>query len=111
MPERLAEPHLGQIVEIKRGKETGSLAVIVGIVDQKTVLLADGAKRLAASPKRKNVAHIRLLDHIDQGVAMELVQKGQVQNAKLRYCLNLYVQTNVRTGKEAEKGSEPGGER
>jgi ribosomal protein L14E/L6E/L27E len=110
MPERLAQPQLGQLVEIKRGKEAGSIAVIVGIVDQKTVLLADGAKRLGTNPKRKNIAHIQLLDCIDQHVAAELEQKGQVQNAKLRYCLNRYVQENVRNGCEAQKGSEPGGE-
>lgn len=111
MPEHLAEPRLGQLVEIKRGKEAGSLAVIVGIVDPKTVLLADGAKRFGTNPKKKNIAHIQLLDHIDQNVAMEIEQKGQVQNAKLRFCLNRYVQENVRNGREAQKGSEPGGER
>ncbi|MGZ4030686.1 MAG: KOW motif-containing protein [Tumebacillaceae bacterium] len=88
-----AMPQLGQLVKIKRGKEAGNLAVIVGIVDHKTVLLADGARRTGTDPKRKNIAHITLLDHIDQSVALEIEQKGHVQNAKLRFCLNRYVQT------------------
>jgi len=107
----VAGPRLGQIVKITRGKEAGSFAVIVGIVDHKTVLLADGTRRTGAAPKRKNIAHIRLLDQIDQAVVMELEQKGHVQNAKLRFCLNCYVRAIAQSGREAEKGSEPGGER
>jgi large subunit ribosomal protein L14e len=90
MPSASIRPQLGQVVEILKGKEAGQRAVVVGIVDQKTVLLADGKKRLSAAPKRKNIAHIRLIDHIDPCVALELKQKGQVSDAKLRYCLNRY---------------------
>lgn len=96
------EPRLGQVAEILKGKETGRHAVVVGIVDQKTVLLADGKKRPAALPKRKNIAHIKLLDLIDQPVAMELEQTGHVHDAKLRYCLNRY-QQQVLQNREAEK--------
>src|SRR5689334_5534897 len=102
-------PKLGQLVQVKQGKQAGSLAVIVGIVDHRIVLLADGAKHTAIDPKRKNIAHIKLLDHIDQSVAMEIEQKGHVQNAKLRFCLNCFVL--AQNGRETKKGSEPVGER
>jgi large subunit ribosomal protein L14e len=102
-------PQLGQLVQVTRGKEAGSFAVIVGIVDHKIVLLADGARHTGTDPKRKNIAHITLLDQIDQSVAMEIEQKGHVQIAKLRFCLNRFVQ--AQNGGEAKKGSEPVGER
>ena len=95
-------PQLGQVVEILKGKETGTLAVIVGIVDAKTLLLADGAKRPGNAPKRKNSAHVRLLDFIDQSIVQEIEHKGQVQNAKLRYCLNRYEAQTVRKQNRTE---------
>lgn len=101
MPSASIEPRLGQVAEILKGKEAGQHAVVVGIVDQKTLLLADGKKRPAALPKRKNIAHVLLLDLIDQPVAMELEQTGRVQDAKLRHCLNRY--QKVLQNLEAEK--------
>ena len=92
MPGASQEPRLGQVAEILKGKEVGRHAVVVGIVDHKTVLLADGQKRPGAAPKRKNIAHVRLLDIVDSDVALDIEQKGQVQDAKLRYCLNRYQQ-------------------
>jgi large subunit ribosomal protein L14e len=110
MPSKM-RPQLGQLAMIIRGKEAGNYAVIVGIVDQKTVLLADGAKRKSDAPKSKNIAHIRLLPHTDEAVAMELKQKGQVQNALLRCCLNRFKRSMLHNHDEAKRGSDTSGER
>lgn len=104
-------PHLGQYVLVTHGKETGNYAVIVGIPGPKTVLLADGAKRKSDAPKRKNLAHIQLLPHLEEVLAAELEQKGQVHNALLRGCLNRFKRSFVQSNDEAKRGSDLSGER
>jgi large subunit ribosomal protein L14e len=111
LAERRVKPQLGQIVEITRGNEAGNFAVIVGIPDPRTLLLADGAKRPGDAPKRKNILHVKLLPYVDPDVAQEAERTGWVANARLRYCLNRFEKTHVRMSREAEKGSESRGER
>ena len=47
----------------KRGHDKGSVYVILCVVDDKFVLVANGQNRQAARPKRKNIAHITITDH------------------------------------------------
>ncbi|WP_193791326.1 KOW domain-containing RNA-binding protein [Tumebacillus algifaecis] len=104
-------PHLGQIVLVTQGKEAGNYCVIVGIHGPKFVLLADGAKRKSDAPKHKNIAHVQLLAHIDEAVAMKLEQQGQVQNALLRCSLNRFKRSLEHIYEEAKRGSDLSGER
>jgi large subunit ribosomal protein L14e len=84
-------PHIGQIVRINRGKDSGTLAVIINVVDQRYVQIADGKKRKFDEPKKKNLIHLDLLPVISHEVADSLVQTGHVTNGKLRFALNKYV--------------------
>jgi large subunit ribosomal protein L14e len=82
---------IGQIVLITHGREAGQYAVVVGIVDERFVLLADGSKRKFDFPKKKNVQHIKLLDIISPEVKNSILETGRVTNGKLRYALMKYV--------------------
>lgn len=81
---------LGQIVEILRGREAGSYAVVIGIEDERFVWIADGGKRKFDRPKKKNRLHLRLYDSISTEVADSLRETGRVTNGKLRYALNKF---------------------
>ena len=53
------KPQLGQIVKVLRGRDQGKFAIIVGIVDSRFVLIADGDKRKFDQPKKKNLIHLQ----------------------------------------------------
>lgn len=90
--EMAADPQLGQIVEILQGRESGSLAVIIRIEDERFVWIADGRKRKFDRPKKKNRIHLRLYDTINTEVANSLRETGRVTNAKLRFALTKFSQ-------------------
>ncbi|MGN0812617.1 MAG: KOW domain-containing RNA-binding protein [Candidatus Coproplasma sp.] len=58
---KVSQPRLGGIAQSMQGRDKGKLYVICDITDS-TLLLADGVTRTKASPKRKNVKHVYLLN-------------------------------------------------
>ena len=57
---KVKTPERGGIVQSTQGKDKGGYFVITE-VNGDTLALADGVKRTLASPKTKNVKHVRLL--------------------------------------------------
>ena len=49
----------GAVVIAKAGKEKGGAYVVVGKIDDRNVLIADGRNRTIEKPKKKNVAHLQ----------------------------------------------------
>jgi large subunit ribosomal protein L14e len=93
---------IGQIVLITHGREAGQYAVVVGIVDERLILLADGSKRKFASPKKKNVEHVKLLDYVSLEVQSSIIETGRVTNGKLRYALTKFANESVTHSKKGE---------
>jgi ribosomal protein L14E/L6E/L27E len=83
-------PQLGQIVKILRGRDSGDYAVIVGLVDQRSVLIADGRTRKFDHPKKKNLLHLELQNETSDIVVNSLMETGRVTNGKLRHALAKY---------------------
>lgn len=84
-------PQLGQIVKILRGRDSGDYAVIVGLADQRNVLIADGRTRKFDHPKKKNLLHLELQNEISDIVVNSLADTGRVTNGKLRHALAKYL--------------------
>ncbi|MNN60019.1 50S ribosomal protein L14e [compost metagenome] len=84
-------PQLGQIVKILRGRDSGDYAVIVGLVDQRSVLIADGRTRKFDHPKKKNLLHLELQSETSDIVVNSLMETGRVTNGKLRHALAKYL--------------------
>ncbi|WP_164218785.1 KOW domain-containing RNA-binding protein [Virgibacillus sp. YIM 98842] len=80
-------PLIGQVVRIKQGREAGQFAVVIQIVDDRYVLLADGEKRKYDRPKKKNLHHIEKMDYISPEVQNSLLETGRVTNGKLRFAI------------------------
>jgi large subunit ribosomal protein L14e len=80
-------PNLGQMVRILKGRDADRLGVIVGILDERFVLVADGDKRKYDRAKRKNLNHLELLDFISPEVVKSILETGRVTNGKLRYAV------------------------
>lgn len=85
------KPEIGQIVRVNRGRDSGKHAVIIGVVDQRYVWIADGGKRKFDEPKKKNIIHLELLPAISSEIADSLRETGRVTNGKLRFALHSYV--------------------
>ncbi|RXK18725.1 hypothetical protein ER639_05290 [Macrococcus sp. DPC7161] len=81
---------IGQIVTYKSGKDKGLHGVIISIIDQRFVLVADGSIRTMKHPKKKNLSHLILSDIISPEVETSIFETGFVTNAKLRYVLQKY---------------------
>jgi large subunit ribosomal protein L14e len=86
------KPQLGQIVKILRGRDLNKYAVIIAIVDQRFLWIADGDKRKFDQPKKKNLLHLQLQDAISQEVVNSLLETDRVTNGKLRYALSKFVE-------------------
>jgi large subunit ribosomal protein L14e len=66
-------PSLGQLVFSRAGRDHGRPMVVVGVVDARHVLVADGDLRKTTRPKRKNIRHLAGAAPVLPGV-----EKGQV---------------------------------
>lgn len=77
-------PKTGQIVRIIQGRDQNKVAVIIEIIDDRFVLIADGDKRKYDRPKKKNINHLELTPFISEEVRESLLETGRVSNQKLR---------------------------
>jgi large subunit ribosomal protein L14e len=84
-------PTIGQLVKITRGRDAGKYAIVIGTINDKFVLLADGDKRKFDKPKKKNCQHILSLNFVSREVTDSLQDSGRVTNAKLRFAISKYL--------------------
>ncbi|WP_059040335.1 KOW domain-containing RNA-binding protein [Paenibacillus rubinfantis] len=85
-----SEPQVGQLVKVLRGRDAGAIYVIIGILDDRFVWIADGNKRKFDGPKRKNAQHLELLPIVSSEVVHSLQESGRVTNGKLRHAVLAY---------------------
>ncbi|MFD1738306.1 RNA-binding protein [Bacillus salitolerans] len=101
-------PRIGQFVYTTHGRDSGQYSIIIGILDERFVLLADGDKRKYDKPKRKNINHLEFFDNISPEVQSSISETGRVTNGKLRYALTKFVNEQVA---DLKKGDYADGER
>jgi large subunit ribosomal protein L14e len=103
-----AKGTLGQVVRVLQGREASKYMIIIEIVDDRYVLLADGDKRKTNRPKKKNLHHIEMVDYVSPEVQNSLLETGRVTNGKLRFAISKFINEIVT---ELEKGDLHDGER
>lgn len=86
------EAQMGQLAKVLKGKDAGSLYVIVERIDDRFVRIADGNKRKFDQAKRKNLQHLELLPWISKEVVNSLQESGRVTNGKLRHAVISFIQ-------------------
>lgn len=92
---------VGQIVQILKGRDEQKYAFVIGQIDERYILVADGDKRKFDRPKKKNVLHLKFMDYVSQEVRQSLLDTGRVSNSKLRYAMNKFLETQL---EEQSKG-------
>lgn len=85
-------PQPGQFVQVLQGRDSGKYAVIVEVIDNKFVRIADGDKRKFDRAKKKNLLHLKLFDDVSSEVADSLKETGRVTNGKLRFALSKFME-------------------
>lgn len=100
MVQKDRSPRLGQYVRVTQGRDTDQYAIIVKIVDEKFVCIADGDKRKFDRAKRKNILHLQLYDDWSQEVENSLGETGRVTNGKLRFALTYFLKSQEKKGEE-----------
>src|SRR5690625_407456 len=108
MSDTHAKPRLGQIVQVTHGREADQYMIVIAIIDQRYVLLADVKKRKFNRPKEKNVLHFKMIDYISAEIQNSLLETGRITNGKLRFTIDKYVKEYVT---DEKKGVEPDDER
>jgi ribosomal protein L14E/L6E/L27E len=66
---------LGSIAVSTAGRDKGRTCIIVGVLDERYVLIADGRKRKIEKPKKKKMKHIRPVGRLDGDLAALLKDK------------------------------------
>ncbi len=56
-----SQPKLGDIVLSRAGHDKGKPFVVVALLNEKFVLIADGTTRRAEAPKLKKIRHLRVV--------------------------------------------------
>lgn len=56
---------VGDIVISKRGHDAGKAFIVVALLNESYALIADGKSRKLASPKQKNVKHLKTVAGTD----------------------------------------------
>ena len=68
--------HIGDIVYSRAGRDQGRYFLVIGLVDEQYVLIADGKLRRLETPKRKKVKHLRAMPPQDLRIC-EKVRNGE----------------------------------
>lgn len=95
-------PDIGQIVLVRKGREYGQIAVIIQVLDERFVLIADGEKRKFDRPKKKNIQHLERYNYISPEVRNSIKDTGRVSNNKLRMALWKFAQEVLEVPKKGD---------
>lgn len=104
-------PEVGRVVEVTRGRDSGTVAVVVRQELERFVYVADGFKRSALQPKKKNVLHVRSTAHFSRVVEDEVSRVGKASDLSLRDAVNAYNVSRQTVTEGIEEGVGPSGER
>lgn len=81
---------IGQVVRSKNGRDTGKIFLILEILDNEHVLIADGKRRTLEKPKKKKVKHLYIYNDILDVVTSKKTGKYQFNDSFIRTILEPY---------------------
>lgn len=74
----------GYLVKSTAGRDSGRFFIIIGEVNEKYILLADGDLRPIERPKKKKLRHVQPLNVQSQELQAKLAAGETILNAELR---------------------------
>ncbi|NLS44789.1 MAG: RNA-binding protein [Firmicutes bacterium] len=83
------EPKLGQVVISVAGRDRGRSYIIIEILDDNTVAVADGVYRQVSKPKRKNLRHLMMTRTVDNFLSEKLLLGVDITNEEVCEALEI----------------------
>lgn len=81
---------VGSVVFSRAGRDKGSFFLVVEIVDDVYVKMADGDLRKLAKPKLKKLKHLKNTGDVISGIAEKLLNGSKVYDAEVFSALRRY---------------------
>lgn len=75
---------IGQYVRSKAGRDKDRIFIVIKVVDDKYLLIADGDLRRIEKPKKKKIRHLILMDQVSTSLKDKLSGDGKINNAFVR---------------------------
>ncbi len=99
---------IGQLVTSRAGRDCNRKYLVVGILDDNHVTVADGHFRKVEAPKRKNLKHLIVHQKVAVDVQKDIREHGLASNKRLSSAIREY---EVLSGQGREEGSSGNGKR
>ncbi len=87
---------IGRVAISTAGRDKDRYFIIIGIIDEQYVYIADGELRTKDHPKKKKLRHLRLCSEVFEGIAGKLKTGAKVFDAEIRSVLR-----TLRSGNDA----------
>ena len=75
---------VGEVVRSTQGRDSGKYMVVIDILDDEYVLLADGNLRRLDRPKKKKVKHFIAEGLISKEIQQRILSENKMNNALIR---------------------------
>jgi ribosomal protein L14E/L6E/L27E len=75
---------VGRLALSTAGRDKDKIFMILDIIDEQYVYIADGDLRTLDKPKKKKLKHLKLLPEALEGIALKLKEGTKVYDAEIR---------------------------
>lgn len=82
---------LGRVVLSIQGHDKGKTFLVVGLVDEKHVLIADGDSRKLCKPKKKQAKHLTPKPYVAEEALDSIKKQVQTADSDIRKALKTYL--------------------
>ncbi|MGL5243666.1 MAG: hypothetical protein ACRC7R_00615 [Sarcina sp.] len=80
---------IGTLVFSEAGRDKDLAYLIVDIVDEKYVLVANGSTKTCNMPKKKKIKHLLLTDVIDNDIKISILAQDKNRDLKIKRFIKL----------------------
>lgn len=76
--------YVGRVVYSKAGRDKGTALLIIDVIDDEYVNVADGELRKVEKPKKKKLRHLNISDIISEELKENILSGTKVSNSKIK---------------------------
>ncbi len=80
---------LGRVAVSKQGHDKGRWMLVVGLLDERYALVADGRLRKLEKPKKKQTMHLRAKPFVAEAIGQALAEKKPLMDSEVRKAIAL----------------------
>lgn len=86
----------GQLVESRSGRDSGRFYLVMEVIGDNYVLVADGSSRRLENPKKKNIKHLNFHSQVAGELAEKLKSGERITNTELSRAVQRLVEETGR---------------